>query len=192
MPWSVSNWDSGCCGVLTHISQGHRKDNKRKEEVCQSRIKWVLTEGREDGGKGKTQKEGFKRLSMWRNKPGINNMVSLVGLRRGEQVSGAWGQQTASFLPVRQHGDRKGHQRGSLGLRFASCQGPCGSSDNYIQVIERATCVIVSLCVQPPLDVDLNGSQVGDRRKGGLAWEQREWKPEGWGGIIYSRQTGNN
>lgn len=99
---------------------------------------------------------------MRRDEPGINNLVSLVGLRREERASCARGQQTASFLPARQHGDRKGHQGRSLGQRFTSCQGRRGSRDKYIRVTGRATCLWLSPSAFNPPDVNLSGSQVGN------------------------------
>lgn len=40
-------------------------------------------------GNGRDKNRGKKKVSMRRDEPGINNLVSLVGLRRGERVSGA-------------------------------------------------------------------------------------------------------
>lgn len=93
------------------------------------------------------------------DKPGINNLVCL-DLRREERVSGAWGQQTASFLPARQHGDRKGHRGRSLGHRVTSCQGCQGSGDKYIRVTRGATCLWLSPSVLKSPDTNLNSSQV--------------------------------
>lgn len=140
---------------------------------------------RREGGRG--QKEGFWRRWWWwggaegatkqtsmraGDESGINNVFSLVGTRRGEQVSGAAGQQTASFLPVRQRGDRKGHQRGSLGRRWASCRPPpWGSGDKCIQVAGGATC---AMALPPPI------SQSTAAR----------WEGEGRGGRVSERGKG--
>lgn len=75
--------------VFTYISQGYRKDDERRKERCQNRIKWVLRQERRRWEMEETKIGVKKKVSMRRDEPGINNLVSLVGLRRGERVSGA-------------------------------------------------------------------------------------------------------
>lgn len=162
--------------VFTYISQGHGEDDERRKEWCQNWIKWVLRQERRRWEMKETESGIKKKVSMGRDEPGINNLVFLVGLRRGEWVSGAWGQQTASFLPARQHGDRKGHQGRSLGQRLTSCQGRQGSGDKYIRVAGGATCLWLSPSVFSPPWVTMLTSMAArweiDTARGGWVWER--------------------
>lgn len=125
------------------------------------------------------QKEGLNKKQAWKD----TNLESMIWFLLCVCVcvrgSDACGQQTASFLPVRQHGDRKGHQRGSLGRQFASCQGRWGSRDKCIRVAEGATCVSVSHCLMltsmtPRWVIEGVGDGCGSRR---------EQRAAGWGSI---------
>lgn len=42
--------------VFTYISQGHRKNDERRKDLCQNRIKWVLRQER-----GRWEMEETKR-----------------------------------------------------------------------------------------------------------------------------------
>lgn len=113
-----------------------------------------------------------------------------LGWGGGERVSGAWGQQTASFLPARERGDRKGHQRGSLGQRSTSCQGRQGSRDKYIQVAGRATCLILS-----PLMLTSMAARWGlDAGRGGWVQEPlgvKAWRDEVASFCVFPSQAGS-
>lgn len=54
-------WEIAANSVYSHLTD-KKKDNKRKEEGCQNRIKWVLTVGRKEGGGEGAEQETKRRI----------------------------------------------------------------------------------------------------------------------------------